>query len=57
VNDNTAAVMMMVLCLLWNIALWSGFLYVILVFEASWWLILIPCFLTVLPKSKSNEPD
>ena len=56
-SENTALVLMMLLALIWNITLWGGFLYVILMFNVSWWLILVPCLFTVFPKSKSNEPD
>jgi hypothetical protein len=54
-NDNTALVLMMLLALIWNITLWGGFLYIIIAMQQSWWLILIPFFFTVFPKSKSNE--
>lgn len=54
-SENTALVLMMLLALIWNIALWGGFLYVIIAMHQSWWLILIPLFFTVFPKSKSND--
>lgn len=49
-----AMVFMFALAIIWNIALWSGFLYVIIQFDASWWLLLIPCLFTVFPKGKSD---
>jgi hypothetical protein len=54
-SENTALVLMMLLALIWNIALWGGFLYVIIAMNQSWWLILVPLFFTVFPKSKSDE--
>jgi len=54
-NDNTALVLLFVIGTIWNITLWAGIIYVILTFNVSWWLILIPFLFTVYPKGKSDE--